>query len=68
MKLVEDWKRSWSWFSVQSMGLSTVLLAAWAAMPDDLKAGLPSWLVPVVAVSVLLLGIAGRLLVQGRKS
>lgn len=67
MKLIPDWRQSWRWLSVQSMGFVTVLLTAWAAIPADLKDNLPTWLVPGFAVSCLLLGIFGRLIVQKKK-
>lgn len=65
LHLVDDVRDAWKWFSVQSMGLAVVLLGAWGAMPGDLKAALPDWLVPVIAGLVLALGIAGRLVKQG---
>lgn len=64
MKLVDDWKASWRWWSMQSMGLVTVLLGAWGVMPEDLKQTLPSWLVHGVAIIVLMTGIVGRILQQ----
>lgn len=67
MRLVKDWRKAWTWFSVQSMAVSTTLLAAWAALPDDLKGGIPPRVVTGVAAGVLALGIAGRLVQQGKK-
>lgn len=67
MKLIDEWRRSWRWFSMQSMGFATVLLGTWAALPDDLRAALPDWLVPAIAVCVLMLGIVGRLVAQQPK-
>ena len=67
MKLTDEWRQSWRWFSMQSMGLTTVFLGAWAALPEDLRSSLPGWLVPAIAVFVLMLGIAGRLVVQPPK-
>jgi len=66
MKLLQDWKQAWKWFSMQAMAIVIVMLAAWAAMPDDLKDALPHWVVALIAATVLLLGIAGRLVDQSK--
>jgi hypothetical protein len=46
------------------MAFVTILLAAWGSVPDDLKQYLPHRYVTAMAIGVLLLGIAGRLVVQ----
>jgi len=66
MKIVQDAKRAWKWFSVQAMVLATALLGAWEIMPDDLKAGIPSKYVTGAAMALLVLGVAGRLVKQGK--
>ncbi len=63
-RLVENWKEAWRWFSLQAMALVVAVQGAWAAMPDDLKQHFPSWLVTALSVSLLLLGIGGRLVRQ----
>ena len=68
MKLVEDWRRAWTWFSVQAMTLSTALLGAWMWMPDSLKQMIPEKVVLSVAIALLVLGTAGRLMQQGGKT
>lgn len=64
LKLVPYWKTAWRWLSMQAMTFNVAFLATWAILPDDLKSALPSWLVPFVAVAVLLIGIAGRMVHQ----
>lgn len=64
MKLVENWKDAYRWFSVQSMVAAGAILGAWVALPDDLKASLPEWADNAVAMSVLGLGVVGRLVSQ----
>ena len=66
--LVDEWKSAWRWFSVQSMALAAVLLSAWQTLPEELQQSLPRWLPHWLAVSLLLLGIAGRLVKQKGKS
>ena len=46
------------------MVLSGVVQAAWDALPADLKQYLPHWLGLVLSLSLLLLGIGGRLVKQ----
>jgi hypothetical protein len=64
MTLVEEWRGAWRWFSLQAMVLSGVVQAAWDALPADLKQYLPHWLGLVLSLSLLLLGIGGRLVKQ----
>lgn len=64
MKLIENWKASWRLFSVQAMAISSAGLATWAVLPEDLKAALPHWLVPMMAAVTMILGIVGRLILQ----
>lgn len=63
-RLVDDAAQAWRWISVRAMTLDAAFLTTWAAMPDDLKGALPSWLVPAIASAVLIVGIIGRLLKQ----
>jgi len=67
MTLVDEWKTAWRWFSVQSMAISVVLLGAWQALPDELRAALPRSLPHWLAIALLALGIAGRLVKQKGK-
>lgn len=60
-RLVPGWRKGYKWFSMQAMGINAVFLLTWAAMPDDLKSALPSWLAPLMAVFVLAAGMAGRM-------
>jgi hypothetical protein len=64
MRLVEEWRSAWRWFSLQAMALTAAIQAAWAALPDDLKQHVPAKAVTAVSVALLLLGIGGRLVKQ----
>lgn len=66
MRLVEEWKSAWRWFSLQAMVLVAAIQAAWAALPDDLKQHFPPRLVAAVSITLLLLGVGGRLVKQHR--
>ena len=68
MTLVDEWKLAWRWFSVQSMAASAVVLGAWDSVPEELRHALPRWLPHSVAIALLVLGIAGRLVKQKGQS
>lgn len=63
-RLVKGWKQSWKWFSVQCMTLSGVVQGTWITLPDDIRAGGPPWLIPGIAIGLLVLGVIGRLIDQ----
>lgn len=67
MKLVEDARKAWRWFSVQAMALSVALLGGWELLPADLKASLSETQVRWTAIVLLVLGVAGRLVKQEKK-
>lgn len=66
MKLIEGWKRAYRMFSVQAMLVAGALLATWTALPEDLKAAFPGWVDNVAAISILVLGVIGRLVDQSK--
>jgi hypothetical protein len=66
MKLVDDVKQAWKWFSVQAMALAVAVQGAWASISDDLKAHVPHWVPASLTIALLCLGIGGRLVRQTR--
>ncbi len=68
MTLIEEWRQAWRWFSCQAMALAAALQGAWAAVPDDMKARLPGWIVTAATIALLLAGIGGRLVRQQRRA
>lgn len=64
MKLVENWKEAWRWFSVQALAALLVLPLVWTSLPADLKSSIPDswdkWIVILVAGA----GLVGRLIDQ----
>jgi hypothetical protein len=67
MRLVDDFKRAYRWFSIQAMGLALAIQGAWEVIPADMKAGIPQQYVTWLTLGLLVLGIAGRLVKQGEK-
>lgn len=66
MKLVDDARKAWKWISVQAMALGLAIQGAWELMPQDLKAGFSDQHVRWVAMTLLVIGIAGRLVKQDK--
>ena len=64
MKLVQDWRRCWRWFSVQAMVVAGAIQGAWLFIPADMKASVPDDWVRWMTLTLLVLGIAGRLVQQ----
>jgi hypothetical protein len=64
MTPVANWRGAWRWYSLQAMALSGAVQAAWEVLPADLKQYLPHWLGLVLSLSLLLLGVGGRLIRQ----
>lgn len=68
MRLVDNARRAWRWFSVQAMAWAIAIQGAWEVVPDDMKSGIPPRAVTVVTMLLLALGIVGRLVRQDDKS
>lgn len=67
MRLIDDWRQAWRWFSVQAGAVVVLLPVAWEALPDETKALIPDawlpWIVSAVGVAVVI----GRLIPQGKR-
>lgn len=66
MKLVPDWRKAWSWFSVQALAVIMVLPIVWVGLPGDVKAWVPPswqfWIFIVLGAA----GIVGRVIDQNK--
>jgi hypothetical protein len=67
MKLVDDAKSAWKWFSVQAMILAGALQLAWETLPPEWKASIPDSYVRWGTLAVLAIGVFGRLVKQDEK-
>jgi ABC-type uncharacterized transport system permease subunit len=71
MRLVENWKQAWTWFSMWAMSAIVAIPSSiallplvWADMPQELKSQIPgNWLVWVL-VGLAAAGWIGRLIDQ----
>jgi hypothetical protein len=52
MKLVENWKDCWKWFSVRALAAIGLLPAVWMMLPEDLRAYIPVTWLPWIAAAV----------------
>lgn len=66
--LVPDWRDCWRWFCMHAMFLAIALQGAWLELPDEMRAGLPPWLVHAVTIAILVLGMVGRVMAQEQSS
>ncbi len=66
-KLVEDWKQCWRWLSVNCMVLAGAVQGAWIYIPEDLRRSMPENLVTGITMGLLVLGVMGRLVKQGKR-
>lgn len=65
MRMVQDARRAWRWFSVQMLAALAAMPLIWAAIPPDVQAFLPPEWRPWVLAAMAVAGIAGRLIDQG---
>jgi hypothetical protein len=66
MKLVDDWKQAWKWLSVNCMAVAGAIQCTWLAIPDDMRSSVPPALVHWLTLTLLIAGIAGRLIRQDK--
>lgn len=64
MKLVDDVKGAWRWFSVQIPAINLALLGTWGAMPERFQDAIPQGVMLSTAAGLVALGLAGRLVKQ----
>jgi hypothetical protein len=65
LKLIENWRNAWKWFSIHAMVCAAAIQGAWLQVSDDMKAHIPSYLISGLTIALLILGIVGRVIKQG---
>lgn len=66
-KLVSNWRRCLTWFSVNIPALNLAFLGTWSMLPEKFQDAIPMPWVVGIAASLIVLGVAGRLLDQTKK-
>ena len=67
IKPIEGWRRAWRWFSVQAMVLAGALQGAWLVLTPAMQASIPQNIVQAITLTLLVLGVVGRLVDQTPK-
>lgn len=65
--LVPQWRQAWRWYSVNCPALAVALLGAWAALPEKLQDSFSPLQLKAFAITMIVLGIGGRLIDQSKK-
>lgn len=66
MKLVDDWKSAWRWFSMHALVLAGVIPTVWAELPADLKTAIPPGAMGTITAVIAACGVVGRLVSQSK--
>jgi hypothetical protein len=64
MKLVENWKEAWKWFSVQAVTAAFV----WEILPAETKALVPDVIEPHLTAFFLVVAAIGRVVDQQKQA
>jgi anti-sigma-K factor RskA len=64
MKLIENWRDAWRFYSVQALAVIAALPIVWASLPPEWQAEVPGEWIKVMVVVVAVSGILGRVLQQ----
>ena len=62
--LIPEWKKCLRMFSVQAMTLAVAIQGAWAFLPPEMVASIPVGWMRIITITLLVLGVIGRLVVQ----
>ena len=64
MRLVDNWRNCWRWFSTQAMVLAGAIQGSWLFVPDDLRSTIPPQWLQGITIALMCMGVAGRLVKQ----
>lgn len=66
MRLIDNWRSIWRFFSVHMMTLAIAIQGTWMTLTDDIKNQLPKDTIHIVTIATLVAGIGGRILKQNK--
>ena len=64
MTLIPNIKQAWKMFSIQAQTINAALLVSWQSLPATFQTVLPVQYLIAIAVTLLILGIVGRVIQQ----
>ena len=64
MKLIDNWKNIWKWYSTHAVVIYTALVSYYAQMPAVDKASLPLWIIYLIQAVIVVSFVVGRLIKQ----
>lgn len=64
MKLIEDWKDAWRWFSIWAGTVGSAMAATYAVMYEQLKETIPPQWMAALTAAVFIAGMVGRIIDQ----
>jgi len=64
IKLVNNARSAWRWFSMQAMALALALQASWLALPPNLLSHVSAEHKTIVVILLLIFGMVGRMVQQ----
>jgi hypothetical protein len=64
MTLIPNIKQAWKMFSIQAQTLNAALLVSWQSLPATFQTILPVQYLIGIAITLLVLGIIGRVIQQ----
>lgn len=68
MKLIENWRQAWRWFSVQALAAIAMLPLIWPQLPPQVTEWVPDSWKPWIIVLLAIGGLTGRFIDQKGKS
>jgi hypothetical protein len=66
MRLIDNVKDAWKFFSMQAMAAAVSLQAIWVALPDDLRESVPQNIVQWITIAIIVSGMVGRVVSQSK--
>jgi hypothetical protein len=64
MKLIDEWKQCWKWFSVQANTIGAAVSSTYAVMYPQLKGTIPPSYMFGITAAIFVAGVIGRLVKQ----
>ncbi len=64
MKLIDNWKNIWKWYSTHAVVIYTALVSYYVQMPAVDKASLPLWVIYLIQAVIVVSFVVGRLIKQ----